>query len=295
MAKSLHIAISPETVTTIGGLDITNTMITTTVVSILILALAFVINRSLKKTNYPTGWQGLFESITEGLQGLIHSVTNDARKTKEFFPLLAGFFFFILLNNWFGLLPIVPALGFFEQSVHTQIIEPLNTVAAAETSPADNSPESGEYSAEFHTETESATKDAKEVFIHYLRPSTSDLSMTIALGFLSVLATQYFGVKHLGIGYFSKFFNFSSPIMFFVGILELISEFAKIISFGFRLFGNIFAGKVLITVIKFLVPLVVPMPFYVLELFIGFIQALVFTMLTLVFFNIATQGHGEEH
>ena len=82
--------------------------------------------------------------------------------------------------------------------------------------------------------------------------------------------------------------------MFFVGILELISEFAKIISFAFRLFGNIFAGEVLLVVMAFLFPVILPMPFYGLELFVGFIQALVFSMLTLVFFNMATISH-EEH
>jgi len=83
--------------------------------------------------------------------------------------------------------------------------------------------------------------------------------------------------------------------MFFVGLLETVLEFAKIMSFAFRLFGNIFAGEVLLAVMMFLVPVVVPMPFYGMELFVGFIQALVFSMLSLVFFNLATMGHEEEH
>ncbi len=103
--------------------------------------------------------------------------------------------------------------------------------------------------------------------------------------------TQFVGLRFAGLGYFTKFFNFSSPLMFFVGILEIISELAKIISFAFRLFGNIFAGEVLLAVISFLVPLLVPAPFYGMEIFVGFIQALVFAMLTLVFFNMAAQHH----
>ena len=87
-------------------------------------------------------------------------------------------------------------------------------------------------------------------------------------------------------GFFIAYFK--NPILTFVGLLELIGELAKIISFAFRLFGNIFAGEVLLIVTSFLVPFVVPTPFYGLELFVGFIQALVFSMLTLVFLNLAT-------
>ena len=126
------------------------------------------------------------------------------------------------------------------------------------------------------------------------RPGSADLNTTLALAIVSVIVTQIFGLMALKFSYLKKFFNFSSPIDFFVGILEIISEFAKIISFAFRLFGNIFAGEVLLVVIAFLIPVVLPMPFYGLELFVGFIQALVFAMLSLVFFNMATQSH-EEH
>ena len=90
-------------------------------------------------------------------------------------------------------------------------------------------------------------------------------------------------VKHAG-----KYISFKSPIQFFVGILEIVSEVAKMISFSFRLFGNIFAGEVLLIIIGFLAPYVVPAPFLMLEIFVGFIQALVFAMLTLVFISIAT-------
>ncbi len=116
----------------------------------------------------------------------------------------------------------------------------------------------------------------------------------MALAIISVFATQVFGVMNLKLSYFKKFINFSSPINFAVGILELISEFAKIISFAFRLFGNIFAGEVLLAVISFIggtYLFFAPMPFYGLELFVGLIQALVFAMLSLVFFNMATQSH----
>lgn len=121
-----------------------------------------------------------------------------------------------------------------------------------------------------------------------LRAPSADLNMTLALALFSVGLIQYFGFKSLGSGYLTKFFNFKNPIFTFVGILELISELAKVISFAFRLFGNIFAGEVLLAVTAFLIPVVVPIPFYGLEVFVGFIQALVFSMLTLVFLNMAT-------
>lgn len=134
----------------------------------------------------------------------------------------------------------------------------------------------------------------EEVFIPFVRAATADLNTTLALAIISVGAIQFYGVKNLRLSYFGRFFNLSNPINFFVGILELISDFAKIISFSFRLFGNIFAGEVLLMVVAFLIPLVGSLPFFGLEIFVGFVQALVFAMLTLVFLNVATISH-EEH
>ena len=93
------------------------------------------------------------------------------------------------------------------------------------------------------------------------------------------------------LNYFRKFFNFKNPVLFFVGLLEIISEISKMISFSFRLFGNIFAGEVLLTVVIALAPFIIPIPFYGLEIFVGAIQALVFSVLTLVFFKMATAAH----
>ncbi len=122
-----------------------------------------------------------------------------------------------------------------------------------------------------------------------LRAPASDLNFTIALAVVSVLATNLFGILAVGfVQHASRFFTVKSPIDFFIGILEFVSEIAKIISFAFRLFGNIFAGEVLLTIMVFLVPYAVPLPFLMLEVFVGFIQAFVFTMLTIVFISIAT-------
>ena len=105
--------------------------------------------------------------------------------------------------------------------------------------------------------------------------------------FITVISIQFFGYQAKGMKYFKKFLDLTNPINFFVSLLELISEIGRIISFGFRLFGNIFAGEVLLAVIALLIPVFAPLPFIGLEIFIGFIQALVFALLTLVFINIA--------
>jgi F-type H+-transporting ATPase subunit a len=127
-----------------------------------------------------------------------------------------------------------------------------------------------------------------------LRSPASDLNFTLALALIAVTFANAFGVAAVGLkARLSVFFNFKGPIDFFVGILELVSEFAKIISFSFRLFGNIFAGEVLLAIMAFLVPYLAPLPFMFLEIFVGFIQAFIFGMLTLVFVAIAV-SHGED-
>ncbi len=128
-------------------------------------------------------------------------------------------------------------------------------------------------------------------YIPLIRGGTADLNITLGTAIFAVFMIQVFGYKSQGVKYFKKFFDFSNPINLFVGFLELVSELAKIMSFAFRLFGNIFAGEVLLAVIAFLLPIIAPLPFIGLEIFVGFIQALVFSTLTLVFINIATSDH----
>jgi len=126
-----------------------------------------------------------------------------------------------------------------------------------------------------------------------LRSPSSDLNFTLGLAILAVIFVNLSGIIILGfLKYVKKFINFQNPIKFFIGILEFVSEIIKIISFSFRLFGNVFAGKVLLTIVGFLVPYFIPLPFLFLEIFIGFVQAFVFAMLTLVFISIAIK---EEH
>lgn len=125
--------------------------------------------------------------------------------------------------------------------------------------------------------------------IPLFRSPASDLNFTIALSIIAVFSVHLIGAVVIGLkNHAHKFFNFKSPIFTFVGLLELVSEFVKIVSFSFRLFGNVFAGEVLLIIIGFLVPYALPLPFFALELFMGAIQAVIFSMLTLVFIGMAT-------
>ncbi|MBI5411875.1 F0F1 ATP synthase subunit A [Candidatus Peregrinibacteria bacterium] len=131
-------------------------------------------------------------------------------------------------------------------------------------------------------------EEGKEVFVPLLRSANSDLNMTLAIALVSVCFIQIIAIKNIGIkSYLHKFFNFTNPILCFVGLLEIISELVKIFSFSFRLFGNIFAGDVLLIVMFSLVPWIAPIPFMGIEMFAGFIQALIFSMLTLVFIKVS--------
>jgi F-type H+-transporting ATPase subunit a len=155
---------------------------------------------------------------------------------------------------------------------------------------------------EEHAEGTAAEEEHGPKFVPLFRAPSADLNMTFALAISTVLMVQIWGIRTQGGAYFAKFTNVSGPnigmkiINGFVSVLEIISELSRILAFGFRLFGNIFAGEVVLATMAFLIPLFLPLPFYALEVFVGVIQALVFMMLTLVFFTMATISHGhEEH
>lgn len=132
----------------------------------------------------------------------------------------------------------------------------------------------------------------EHVLLPLFRALTADLNLTFALAMIAIVANQYFAIKVVGIKkYLHKFFDFSSPINFFVGMLEIVSEFSKILSFSFRLFGNIFAGEVLLTVIYVLVPFFIPIPFLLMEIFVGLMQAFVFSLLFIVFIKVSVAEH----
>ncbi len=242
----MHISIAAEELTTIAGIPITNSLLTSLVVSILVSIVAIWVGSNLQVI--PSKVQVVIEMVIEGFYRLTESASP--QHAREFFPLVMTLFIYILFSNWFGLLPGINAIG-FERVV-----------------------------------------DGEHVFVPLFRAATADLNTTLALAIVAMVAVQYYGIKHLGVKlHLSKFINLRSPIDFFVGILEFVGEFAKVISFAFRLFGNIFAGEVLLVVITALVPLIAPLPFLGLEIFVGFIQAVVFSVLTLVFISAAMEAH----
>lgn len=237
----LEIVLHGEQIGQIAGLPITNTMAYSWMVTLLIIAAAFVIRK--RTAMVPGRFQGLVESIIGGAYDFISDTLGSAKKATKFFSYIATLFLFILLNNWLALLPIT-AIKF-----------------------------NG---------------------IDLFRTTNSDLSHTLVLAILSVVMIQVFGITTLGFfKYAGKFFvnPFKDPVGAFIGILEMVSEVAKMISFSFRLFGNIFAGEVLLIIISYLLPYGAPLPFMFLELFVGLIQAVVFATLTLVFVKIATAEH----
>ena len=222
----------------------------------MIALIVFAVLSTRKVTLYPRGIQNFIETIIEGLFKLFDSVTNDRRLTKKFFPLCATIFLFVIMANWTEILPGLGTIGIWEEVEHHGAVE--------------------------------------TILVPFLRSPSADLNFTLALAIVSVIAVQIFGVILVGFfKYFKKFINFKGPIQFFVGILEIIGETAKLLSFSLRLFGNIFAGEVLLLVMAMLVPFIAPIPFFLLEIFVGFVQALIFSMLTLVF--LTTAVHAEEH
>ncbi len=295
-----HVTLAAEQITSLLGFSITNSMLATWLVMALLFVFTWLATRRLSLI--PSGAQTLAEVVVGGLHDFYGQIAGE--NVKRFFPLAASMFIFILVSNWMGLLPGVGTIGKWKshEVVTSEVHEETAVPAVAESAPAadDHAPVVVAEHAE-ETVTAAATTQAaaggheeEKSLVPLLRPATADLNMTIALALIAVLAIQYFGYSMVGFHYTGRFIILSNPIMFAVGILELVSEISKIISFGFRLFGNIFAGEVLLTVIAFLIPFIAPMPFIAMELFVGMIQALVFSMLFVIFAQVAV-SHGEQH
>ncbi len=240
-AAGPHISIAAEKLGTFFGIPITNTLIMSFVVMIVLGLLALLVHRTFSHDK-PGRVQTFFEMLFDYILDFIDEVLEDRKLTIAFFPLLATLFLFIWGSNWMEFLPGVGSLT-------------------------------------FHTE---------DGTVPLLRSVNTDLNVTIALALIVFVVIEIAGLRSLGIfSYLKKFINFSSPLNFFIGLIELVSEFARLIAFSFRLFGNIFAGEVLIAVTMFFVPFFLPVPLMMFELFIGFIQAAVFALLTLFFVKIA--------
>lgn len=264
--------LAAEPIFTIGQLPITNSYINSTLTMVGFIVFAFIINRAVKsyQKKAPRGILNFFESILEVLYQYFDNVTQSREKTIRFLPLVGTLFFFILVSNWIGLLPGIGSIGRY--LVH-------------------------------HGEV---------LLVPMFRPATTDLNMTIAMALIAVTVSHFLGIAMIGFfKYFNKFVKVGdlwhaiksfSPINiltaiieFFVGILEIISEVAKLLSLSLRLFGNIFAGEVLLTVLAGILPFVLPLPFITLEVIVGVVQATVFAMLTLVYLTVATTEVASHH
>ncbi|MDE0673155.1 MAG: F0F1 ATP synthase subunit A [Caldilineaceae bacterium] len=278
----LHVSLAPEIVLYHGPSWFTNTYLTTIIVDIILIVGALVVRAGLRR-EVPKGFTNVMEAIIDFLRSnLVEGIAG--KNTGRFFPFVATIFFLVIVSNYVGLIPGV------------------NTIQSPWSAPAHDHALAGAEMVASEAGLANVTAAAEEGHVStkpLLRAPSTDLNMTFALAILTMVMVQYFGFKDLGVRYLRKFFAFKKgglgAVMGVVGLLELLSEFAKIVSFAFRLFGNIFAGEVLLAVMAFLIPFMVPSVFYGFEIFVGFIQAAVFMMLALIFFQSATVSHDDHH
>jgi F-type H+-transporting ATPase subunit a len=269
----------------VGELNLVNTLPTLFITVVLICWLAYATHRSLSTSSktdmVPRGVGNLMEAFFQLLYDLTEGATG-AKWAPAIFPWFATIMFYVLFANLLKLIPGFESIGIIHHAAGEG--HPISQVGS---SLALLLPGSGEF-----------------ILTPFLRGVSVDFNFTLALALVSVAMTQVVGFRAQGIGYLSKFFNFRTMFKvpffgamdFLVGLLELISELAKILSFSFRLFGNMFAGVVLVAVVAGLLGKIsiVPSMLMMFELFVGVIQAFVFGMLTMVFMSQATQGHGHE-
>lgn len=257
-----------EPILHVGNFTVTNSLVMSWItVAILV---TFFIAVGKKKAKVPGKLQNLFEIILEQALNLADSVTGARKKTQKFLPVVLSLFLFILVNNWLGLLPGVGTIGFVETGEHGK------------------------------------------VFVPFFRGATADLNTTLALSLFAVIFSHILGVIWVGAwNHFNKFVNIKAiaaifkkgkrepilimvnPIKAFVGIIEVVGEIAKVASLSLRLFGNVFAGEVLLASMMAISAFLLPIPFMFLELIVGIVQALVFAILTLAFMSITTTA--DEH
>ncbi len=263
-----HPELPAEVVFHLFGFPITNSIIGAWLTIIVLVGFSYAVSRRARLI--PRRWQALLEFALGALLNFCQSVAGE-KNGRRFFPVVATIFLFVAFNAWLSLLP-----GFGSILVHT---------AEGET--------------------------------HLLRGANTDINMPLALALSSFVFVEFFGFKLVGFRYLEKFINvgqflkglgqlfrgklkaglsglFTGAIDIFVGILETLSEFIRIVSFTFRLFGNMTAGEILLLIAAFLVPWVFALPFYGLELLVGFVQALIFGGLTLVVLTIAVASHERE-
>jgi F-type H+-transporting ATPase subunit a len=270
----MAIPAAAEKIAQLGPIPVTNSLLTGWVLVAIFVSLAVAL--AGKRAAVPRGIQNAAEAMIDAMLGFMDQVTRDRARSRRFLPFVGTLFPLILVSNWLGLLPGVGTIGVWGL---------------------------------VHGEME---------LIPLIRPATSDLNMTLALGITAVVASHIIGIMTLGFfKHWGKFIQiagvwkalrsfgskplgeaaiglFTALIDVGVGLLELVSEAAKMLSLSLRLFGNIFAGEVLLHVLSSIFAYLLPTPFMFMELIVGVVQALVFSILTLVYLTLATEPpHGE--
>ena len=264
-----RVELPAEAILNLFGLPVTNTMIATWITVIVLVGLSYAVTRRMKLV--PGRLQAAFEFLLGWLYDFCTSAAGE-ENGRRFFPIVTTIFLFVAFNAWLGL---VPGYGSITGVVH-----------------------------------------GHEEALHLIRPANTDINTPLAIAVVAVFFVQFFGMKTLGRHYITKFINvggffrgagqilrgkvgtgfsgmFTGVIEIFVGGLEALSEFIHIVSFTFRLFGNMTAGEILLLVAVYLIPWVFALPFYGLELLIGFLQALIFGGLTLIFLTLSVASHEE--
>lgn len=285
-----HVEVKAEPLFYIApGFPFTNSMTVMLITDVLLIGLAFWATRNLQMV--PRGLQNVMEMAIEALYNLFRTINRDY--VARAFPLVATIFFYVLFANWLGLIPGVGSIGVCHEYHAEETTEARIELRLASTEPVANVLPAGAR-AEGDDPNPYDGCPAGTILVPLFRSPSADLNFTLALATLAWVYVEYQGFKALGVGYLKKFFN-TDGIMSLVGIFEFIGELVKLPAFMFRLFGNIFAGEVVILVLTFLVPLFLPIPLYVFEIFVGFIQAFIFAVLTMAFITVAVTGHSEEH
>ncbi|MGE5334763.1 MAG: F0F1 ATP synthase subunit A [Nitrososphaerota archaeon] len=263
-----NITVSVEPLFYIGPLPFTSTLLLSIVNAILVFVIFYLFSR--RKHLLPGRIQGALEWLVQAMLGVCEDVAGKV-KGRKFFPWVFGIFLFVLMANLWEVIPGVETIGTINHEIPG----------------CENAASAGLFLVD---------KNLSNCITPLLRPPSTDLNFTLAIAIVSVVVTQIYGWRMLGVkAQIGRYLTLREGVIgLFVGVLEAVLELARIISFGFRLFGNLFAGSVLLLVISFLVPFVGAIPFYFLEIFVSFIQAFVFAMLTLIFLTLGTTGHGHE-
>ncbi|MER3438387.1 MAG: ATP synthase F0 subunit A [Chloroflexota bacterium] len=302
----VHVEIAAETLFHLGPIPVTNSMLTMfLVMGILLLVGAHIARRA---QTVPGRIQSVFELIVEFLLGLVEG-TAGRRAGRRIFPLIGGIFIFILFANYSGLLPGVGTIGYYEEQAKTAThTSPGGEADHSATPPSEEAlvPGGREVAAVGSAAVavtsgaaEEAGAAAHRVLVPFLRAPTADINMTLAMALVTFTAVQILGIRAHGVG--GRIKHMADPP--FLLPIELISELSRIISLSARLFGNIFAGEVLLGVIYAMaaavriavIPFLFPVIFIGLELLFGAIQALVFALLTLIYITLASAHGHDDH